>query len=58
MPVLASELRYRIAYAECPASGVGVTAYSPDSAAAGEVRALVDELTTGRVGVRTEGAST
>lgn len=58
MPVLSSELRYRIAYAECPASGVGVTAYSPDSAAAGEVRALVDELTTGRVGVRTEGAST
>lgn len=42
--VLATELHYRIAYQEAPATGRGVAQYAPRAAAAAEVRALVDEL--------------
>ena len=44
LPVLTTELGYRVAYQEAPAAGLGVTAYDPRSQAAKEVRALVDEL--------------
>lgn len=44
LPVLNTELGYRVTYQEAPAAGLGVTAYQPDSAAAAEVRALADEL--------------
>jgi chromosome partitioning protein len=44
LPVLATELGYRVTYAEAPAAGRGVTDYAPSSQAAAEVRALVDEL--------------
>jgi len=44
LPVLASELGYRVAYQEAPAAGLGVTAYEPRGQAAEEVRALVVEL--------------
>lgn len=43
-PVLKSELGLRVAYAEAPAAGLGVTSYAPRSEAASEVRALCDEL--------------
>lgn len=46
LPVLATELGYRVAFQEAPAAGLGVTAYAPRSRAAKEVRALVDELAT------------
>jgi chromosome partitioning protein len=45
LPVLASELGYRIAYQEAMAAGVGVTAFSPRDPAAREIRSLFDELT-------------
>lgn len=44
LPVLAAELAYRVIYQEAPAAGQGPTTYAPKSAAAAEVRALVDEL--------------
>ena len=44
VPVLASTLGNRVAYVEAIAAGLGVTRYAPRSAAAAEVRALVDEL--------------
>jgi chromosome partitioning protein len=44
LPVLHTELGYRVTYQEAPAAGAGVTGYEPDGAAAAEVRALVDEL--------------
>ena len=44
LPVLGAELGYRVAFQEAPALGRGVTAYAPSSAAATEVRALVDEI--------------
>ena len=46
LPVLATELGYRVTYQEAPAAGLGVTVYQPDSPASVEVRALVDELET------------
>ncbi len=44
LEVLRSELGFRIAYQEAPAAGLGVAQYAPRSAAALEVRSLVDEL--------------
>jgi chromosome partitioning protein len=44
LPVLATELGYRVTYQEAPASGLGVTTYLPESPAAAEIRALADEL--------------
>jgi chromosome partitioning protein len=46
LPVLGTELGYRVTYQEAPAAGVGVTQYQSDSPAAAEVRALVDEIET------------
>jgi chromosome partitioning protein len=43
-PVLATEWRDRIVYQEAIGEGLGVSTYAPRSEAAGEVRALVDEL--------------
>lgn len=43
LPLLETELGYRVAYQEAPAAGRGVTAYDR-GAAADEVRALVDEI--------------
>jgi chromosome partitioning protein len=45
LPVATSELCMRVAFAEAPAAGVGVTRFAVVSTAAAEVRALVDELT-------------
>jgi chromosome partitioning protein len=44
VPILRSELHYRVAYQEAPAAGLGVAQYAPTDAAAGEVKSLVDEL--------------
>lgn len=44
LPVLKSELGFRVAFQEAPAVGLGVTGYAPTSEAADEVRALVDEV--------------
>jgi chromosome partitioning protein len=44
LPVLATELGYRVTYQEAPAAGLGPTTYEPDSAAAAEIRSLADEL--------------
>lgn len=44
LPVLASELGYRVAYQEAAASGQGVSTYAPRGEAAAEVRALLDEV--------------
>lgn len=46
LPVLDTELGYRVAFAEAIGAGLGVTAYAPRDAAAAEVRALLDELLT------------
>lgn len=44
LPVLASELTFRVTYQEAPPAGMGPTTFAPRSPAAREVRALVDEL--------------
>jgi chromosome partitioning protein len=44
IPILKTELGYRVSYQESPAAGQGVTDYAPGTAAAKEVSALVDEL--------------
>lgn len=44
LPVLQTELGYRVTYQEAPADGQGPTSYEPGSAAAEEVRSLVSEL--------------
>lgn len=44
VPVLKSELHYRVAYQEAPAAGLGVAQYAPTDPAATEVNSLVDEL--------------
>lgn len=44
LPVLKTELGFRIAYQEAPAAGLGIAQYAPRSAAALEVRTLVNEL--------------
>lgn len=46
IPVLATELGYRVAFAEAVGAGQGPTTYAPKDAAAAEIRALVDELLT------------
>jgi chromosome partitioning protein len=44
LPILRTELGYRVAYQEAPAAGLGVTVYDRGGAAADESRRLVDEL--------------
>lgn len=44
LPLLRSELHYRVAYQEAPAAGLGVAQYAPSDPAAREVISLVDEL--------------
>src|SRR5579883_2457084 len=44
IPVLKSELGYRVSYQECLGVGLGVTQYAPRDQAAVEVKALTDEL--------------
>lgn len=44
LPVMQSELGFRVAYQEALAAGKGVTQYAPRDRAASEVRALFDEL--------------
>jgi chromosome partitioning protein len=44
LPVLRSELGYRVAYQEAIAAGQGVGTYAPRDAAAGEIHALYDEV--------------
>lgn len=44
LPLLQTELGYRVAYQEAMAAGLGVTTYAPTSEAASEVRALFDEI--------------
>lgn len=44
LPILETELGYRIAYQEAFAAGQGVTGYDPKNVAAAEIRDLVDEL--------------
>ena len=44
LPVLATELRYRVAYQEAIAAGQGVTSFAPRDPAAQEVFQLLEEL--------------
>jgi chromosome partitioning protein len=44
LPLLQTELGYRVAYQEAMAAGLGVTTYAPTCEAAAEVRALFDEI--------------
>lgn len=44
LPVLSTELHYRIAYQESIAAGLGPTGYAPRDPAAAEIRALLEEL--------------
>lgn len=44
LDVLRTELGFRVAYQEAPATGLGVTEYAPTSEAADEVRALANEV--------------
>ena len=46
LPVLSTELGYRVTFQEAPTAGLGVTTYATESQAADEVRALVEELST------------
>jgi chromosome partitioning protein len=46
LPVLQTELGYRVAYQEAPAAGLGVTAYEPGGKAAREILCLLHELST------------
>jgi len=41
---MATELGHRVAYQQALGAGLGVTTFDPDSHAAGEVRALADEI--------------
>ncbi len=59
LPVLATELGYRVQFQEAPAAGQGVTTYEPRSTAASEVTALaleLDNLATDRKGSSTHAA--
>lgn len=44
LPILETELGYRVSYQEAPAAGLGVTLYAPQSDAAHEIKRLVKEL--------------
>jgi chromosome partitioning protein len=44
LPVMSTEMGFRVAYQEALAAGRGVTAYAPRDRAALEVRALLEEL--------------
>jgi chromosome partitioning protein len=46
LPVLSTELGYRIAYQEALACGQGVTSYAPRDAASKEINHLLEELET------------
>jgi chromosome partitioning protein len=46
LPVLCTELGYRVAYQEAIAAGQGPTGFSPRDSAASEIRMLLDELET------------
>ncbi len=46
LPLLVTQLGFRVTYPEALAAGLGVTTYAPKSTAADEVRALVRELET------------
>ena len=52
VPILSTELGQRVAYGEAVSAGMGPTQHAPQSKAAGEVRALVDELRKLVVGSR------
>lgn len=52
LPLMATELGWRVAYQEAPAAGLGVAQYAPQDDAADEVRALVTELLAFRRGGR------
>ncbi|WP_437956872.1 ParA family partition ATPase [Sorangium sp. So ce119] len=53
LPVLATELGYRIAYQESLACGQGVTGYAPRDTAAREITHLLEELETLHHGEKT-----
>jgi chromosome partitioning protein len=55
LPVLETELGYRIAYQEAIAAGQGVTQYAPRDPASKEIRTLYDELETLYYGKETSG---
>jgi chromosome partitioning protein len=55
LPVLESELGYRIAFQESLAAGRGVTQFAPRDRAADEVRNLFDELERFSHGEKTSG---
>jgi len=44
LPILSTELGFRVPYQEAPAAGLGIAQYAPKDPAATEVRALVEEL--------------
>jgi chromosome partitioning protein len=44
LPILDTELGYRVTYQEAPAAGLGPTNYEPNGAAALEIHRLVDEI--------------
>ena len=44
LPLLKTELGFRVAYQEAPAAGLGVCQYAPTSEAADEMRALTSEV--------------
>lgn len=44
VPLLKTELGFRVAYQEAPAAGLGVAQYAPTSEAAAEVRAMTTEV--------------
>lgn len=46
LPILRTELCYRVSYQEAPAAGLGPTVYDPTGPAAAEVRSLANELDT------------
>ncbi len=55
LPVLGTELGYRVAYQESIAAGQGPTGFSPRDSAASEIRTLLDELETLFHGKETSG---
>lgn len=52
LALLEAELGLRVAYQEAPGAGQGVTSYAPSTAAAREVRSLVNEVDTILEGIR------
>lgn len=54
LPLMSNSLRRLVAYQEAPTAGLGVTAYSPNSDAAKEIRAVADEIEAILSGQQTE----